>query len=94
MYQYHQRKRGEYPITVQELIEMGIKAHGRSLWKEASGERELVLFDSDTREFVSPPEFASRQQERACQRARSYPNGRKKVSSSSRTNGGLYSFPW
>ena len=84
MLMYHRMKKINSPVELSSLAEMGKAAHGRNLWKETTdGQRVLVFFDSETAECVSPSEFGRRQRERACRRAHSYPNGRKKVHSAS-----------
>jgi len=84
-------KKVDSPIELANLVPMGRQAHGRNLWKETpSGKRELVFFDRNTMECVSPTEFEQRQQQRARARARNYPKGRKKVSSHRRAD----SFLW
>lgn len=88
---YYQQKRGGGVLTVEQLVGMGREAHGRTLWIESStGKREPVFFDSEMQECVSLAEFRRRQKNRAETRARSYPNGRSKVSAS-RRSGNLYS---
>ena len=80
---FHRMKKMNSPVELANLISMGKEAHGRSLWKEISaGERELVVFDALTSECMSLDEFRRRQHDRSHQRARSYPGGRKKPTSS------------
>ena len=91
MLMYHCMKKINSPIEISVLAELGKEAHGRSLWKDTvDGQRELVFFDGNTKECVSPSEFRSRQLQRARERARSYPNGRKLPSDAWR----VYSFLW
>ena len=81
MRRYHSKRWLDSPVTLEDMVREGKKAHGREVWFErqddVSVDKERQVFDRVTCEFVSPQTFEARQAERAQIRRNQYPRGRR-----------------
>ena len=71
---FHTTRRGNSPITLEELLATNI--HGRTVWEERDAmDRQACVFDGVTGEIVTLAEFRKRRQARAKERGAAFDVG-------------------